>query len=65
VQEVFALLVHKLPAFRYDRHRSCRGWLGKITMNKWRDRRRRAAVQPREAGASGPEAAEPDSVAAV
>jgi RNA polymerase sigma-70 factor (ECF subfamily) len=65
VQEVFAVLVRKLPTFHYDRQQSFRGWLRKITMNKWRDRQRRAATQPREAGGPGPEAAVPDSVAAV
>lgn len=41
VQEVFATLVEKLPAFRYDSNRSFRGWLRTLTLNKWRERCRR------------------------
>src|SRR5205823_5013820 len=37
VQEVFTVLVRKLPEFRYDRQKSFRGWLRTITLNKWRD----------------------------
>jgi RNA polymerase sigma-70 factor (ECF subfamily) len=43
VQEVFATLVQKLPQFEHDGQRSFRGWLRTITLNKWRDRQRRAA----------------------
>jgi RNA polymerase sigma-70 factor (ECF subfamily) len=46
VQEVFALLVQKLPEFSYDDHRSFRGWLRKVTLNKWREKQRRAAARP-------------------
>jgi RNA polymerase sigma-70 factor (ECF subfamily) len=41
VQEVFALLLQKLPGFTYDRHGSFRGWLRKVTLNKWRELQRR------------------------
>ena len=40
VQEVLTLLVQKLPEFRYDAHKSFRGWLRTVTLNKWRDFRR-------------------------
>jgi RNA polymerase sigma-70 factor (ECF subfamily) len=50
VQDVFTTLVQKLPEFAYDRHRSFRGWLRTITVNKWRDSRRRHAPQPLEPG---------------
>jgi RNA polymerase sigma-70 factor (ECF subfamily) len=43
VQEVFTTLVQKLPEFQYDRDRGFRNWLRTITLNKWRDRGRRAA----------------------
>jgi RNA polymerase sigma-70 factor (ECF subfamily) len=65
VQDVFAVLVEKLPEFVYDRQKSFRSWLRTILFNKWRDQRRRAqAVQihsNREelahlAGPDGPEA---------
>lgn len=46
VQDVFTLLVQKLPEFAYDRNKSFRGWLKTILLNKWRDRRRREAVGP-------------------
>src|SRR5947209_16334896 len=48
VQEVFAVLVRKLPEFRYDEHKSFRGWLRKITLNKWRDRQRHARTRRQE-----------------
>jgi RNA polymerase sigma-70 factor (ECF subfamily) len=41
VQEVFVVLVRKLPEFRYDPHKSFRNWLRTITHNKWREHRRR------------------------
>lgn len=44
VQDVFTLLVEKLPAFRHDGTGSFRSWLRTVTMNKWRERGRRAAL---------------------
>jgi RNA polymerase sigma-70 factor (ECF subfamily) len=41
VQDVFVVLVEKLPAFRYDRQKSFRAWLHTILLNKWRNRLRR------------------------
>src|ERR1700730_12188334 len=41
VQEVLVLLFQKLPEFTYDRQRSFRGWLRTVTLNKWREGRRR------------------------
>lgn len=52
VQEVFAVLVAKLPGFVYDRNKSFRGWLRTILYNKWRDKQRRAAAEPRLQGNS-------------
>jgi RNA polymerase sigma-70 factor (ECF subfamily) len=46
VQEVFAVLVAKLPEFVYDRNKSFRGWLRTILSNKWRDRQRRRNTTP-------------------
>ncbi len=40
VQDVFAVLVRKLPEFDYDDHKSFRAWLRTVLMNKWRNRRR-------------------------
>jgi RNA polymerase sigma-70 factor (ECF subfamily) len=41
VQEVFTVLVQKLPEFAYDRDKSFRGWLRTLTLNTWRNSRRR------------------------
>lgn len=53
VQEVFAVLVEKLPEFRYDRSQSFRAWLRTVLMNKWRNRHRRPAEASLEALAPG------------
>jgi len=45
VQEVFALLLQKLPEFAYDQQKSFRSWLRTVMFNKWRDQRRRAEPQ--------------------
>jgi RNA polymerase sigma factor (sigma-70 family) len=44
VQDVFAVLVQKLPGFQYNAHGRFRGWLWTITKQKWIDRRRRAVL---------------------
>lgn len=41
VQEVFALLVEKLPQFNYDQRRSFRGWLHTVLRNRLCDLGRR------------------------
>jgi RNA polymerase sigma-70 factor (ECF subfamily) len=46
VQDVFVLLVKKLPEFRHDRQHSFRGWLRTVTLNKWRESRRKMTVRP-------------------
>jgi RNA polymerase sigma-70 factor, ECF subfamily len=46
VQEVFVLLVKKLPEFRYDCDGSFRNWLRTVTLNKWRESARRRNVRP-------------------
>ncbi len=51
VQDIFVLLVRKLPEFRYDRHMSFRAWLRTVTLNKWRDRQRGRVDQPLDAEA--------------
>ncbi|HEV3263786.1 MAG TPA: sigma-70 family RNA polymerase sigma factor [Gemmataceae bacterium] len=50
VQDVLVLLVQKLPEFTYDRHKSFRGWLRTVALNKWREnqRRRTVAVEVRD-----------------
>jgi RNA polymerase sigma-70 factor (ECF subfamily) len=44
VQEVFGLLLKKLPTFSYDRNGSFRAWLRKVTLNKWREMQRQRPV---------------------
>lgn len=44
VQDVFAVLVEKLPEFSYDGQKSFRGWMRTIMLNRWRDQRRRLAI---------------------
>jgi RNA polymerase sigma-70 factor (ECF subfamily) len=47
VQEVFAVLIRKLPEFDYDRHKSFRGWLRTVVLHKWHDSLRRRSVPAR------------------
>ena len=49
VQDVLTVLVQKLPEFRYDPGKSFRGWLRMVTLNKWRENRRRKGVALAEA----------------
>jgi RNA polymerase sigma-70 factor (ECF subfamily) len=46
VQEVFALLLNKLPEFAYDPGKSFRGWLRTVALNHWRATLRRRARTP-------------------
>ncbi|MFM9965143.1 MAG: sigma-70 family RNA polymerase sigma factor [Planctomycetaceae bacterium] len=43
VQEVFVMLVHKLPEFEYDETKGFRQWLRTVTINKWRELGRKRA----------------------
>ena len=45
VQEVLLLTFQKLPHFSYDRNSSFRGWLRTVTINKYREKRRRLSAQ--------------------
>jgi RNA polymerase sigma-70 factor (ECF subfamily) len=44
VQDVFTLLVQKLPEFHYDPGRRFRGWLWTVTLNCCREKQRRLAI---------------------
>ena len=62
VQDVFTLLVQKLPEFTYDRHKSFRAWLKTVAVNRWRDmRRRRQTALPGGGAAPVEELAVPSS----
>ncbi|HBI41593.1 MAG TPA: sigma-70 family RNA polymerase sigma factor [Planctomycetales bacterium] len=41
VQDVFVVLLRKLPEFRYDAQKGFRNWLRTVTLNRWREIRRR------------------------
>jgi RNA polymerase sigma-70 factor (ECF subfamily) len=61
VQDVLTTLVLELPRFQYDARKSFRAWLKTITLNRWRDQRRRQSARPRSAnGAALQELAAPD-----
>jgi RNA polymerase sigma-70 factor (ECF subfamily) len=49
VQEVFALLVRKMPEFQYNPHKRFRGWLWTVTLNKCRELHRRAPTPTQQA----------------
>lgn len=50
VQDVLLTLVQKLPTFQYDPSKSFRGWLRTVTLNKWRERCRRAGLPAEHRG---------------
>src|SRR5262245_61352150 len=50
VQDVFALLVQKMPAFAYNHNGSFRAWLKTVTLNKWRENSRKAAARREDRG---------------
>jgi RNA polymerase sigma-70 factor (ECF subfamily) len=62
VQDVFVLLVQKLPEFTHDRKHSFRSWLRTVLLNRWRTGQRRRTPGTADDGALG-ELAVPDDVA--
>jgi RNA polymerase sigma-70 factor (ECF subfamily) len=54
VQDVFTTLVRKLPLFDYDPHKTFRGWLRTVALNKWNERRRQQvpAAEPLDGAAT-------------
>ena len=64
VQEVLQLLVKKLPEFDYDREKSFRGWLRTVTMNKWRESKRKKRLAVAAGGSQLPEPAVPEDAEA-
>jgi RNA polymerase sigma-70 factor (ECF subfamily) len=57
IQDVFQLLLRKLPEFAYDQQRSFRGWLHTVLLNQWRTSLRRRTPQP--LGPDGADLADP------
>jgi RNA polymerase sigma-70 factor (ECF subfamily) len=64
IQEVFTLLVQKMPEFAYNRTKSFRSWLHTVLLNKWRQRRRAAEPDQQAGAADLDDLACPDNVAA-
>jgi RNA polymerase sigma-70 factor (ECF subfamily) len=64
VQDVFVILVQTLPAFQHNQHGHFRAWLRTITLNKLRDRKRRAALVQQQPLDESPEPALPDGLEA-
>lgn len=60
VQDVFVVLVQTLPRFEYDANGRFRNWLRTITLNKLRDRKRRAMLAGRVPIDQCPEPVLPD-----
>ena len=61
LQDVFTILHRKLPTFTYDHSKSFRAWLRTITLNKWREHKRREAVLPQQTNQDGlPDLAAPE-----
>jgi RNA polymerase sigma-70 factor (ECF subfamily) len=52
VQDVFTILVQKLPTFQYDPQKGFRNWLRTVLLNKWRNSLRGRANAP-NAGPDG------------
>ena len=52
IQDIFTILVEKLPHFRYDAQKSFRAWLKTILLNRWSNwlRQRRAGKERSEEG---------------
>jgi RNA polymerase sigma-70 factor (ECF subfamily) len=46
VQDVFTVLVRRLPSFRYDPQQSFRGWLWTVTVSRFHSRSRPEALLP-------------------
>ena len=52
VQDVLAIVFRRLPDLKYDRQGSFRGWLRTITLNQFRDRRRKRSLPISDASQS-------------
>jgi RNA polymerase sigma-70 factor, ECF subfamily len=65
VQDVFAVLVQKLPEFHYDRSRRFRSWRHAVLLNKWRELRRGRPVSTQPGSACLAGLASPDDEVAA
>jgi RNA polymerase sigma-70 factor (ECF subfamily) len=55
VQEVFLLLIHKLPEFTHNRTGSFRSWLRTVLLNQWHTLQRRRVPVPADGAGHGVE----------
>jgi RNA polymerase sigma-70 factor (ECF subfamily) len=53
IQDVFQVLLRRMPEFHYDRNGSFRGWLRTVLLNQWRTRLRRRRELPLNEAESG------------
>jgi RNA polymerase sigma-70 factor (ECF subfamily) len=65
VQDVFTLLLQKLPHFIYDEHKSFRSWLRALTFNHWRRRQRGAGARREQVGIPVPPQADSGELEAL
>jgi len=65
VQDVFAILLQRLPSFAYDPRQRFRAWLWTVTVNKHRARLRRRADGEEPIAQRDMEPAVPDNIEAV
>jgi RNA polymerase sigma-70 factor (ECF subfamily) len=65
VQEVFTLLLQKMPAFQYDASQRFRAWLWTTVLNKHRERLRRNGAPERSLADLASEPATPDQLDAL
>jgi RNA polymerase sigma-70 factor (ECF subfamily) len=65
VQDVFVVLLQKLPSFEYDPQQRFRAWLWTVTVNKHRERLRRRSDSAQTVGQLVAEPEIPDQIDAV
>lgn len=62
VQNVFVTLLRVLPTFEYDRDRSFRRWLRTVTLNSWRNDRKRKTNRVLRGAGNASQAPGPDEL---
>ena len=65
VQDIFSVLVEELPRFEYQPGKRFRGWLWTVTLNRFRERRRRRDPTPQGGEETLTLASTPDGVTEV
>jgi RNA polymerase sigma-70 factor (ECF subfamily) len=65
LQDVFTVIVEKLPAFQYDPQKRFRGWLWTVTVNTVRKKQRRLAHETQAPDTGLPDLADPNGVEVI